>query len=213
MTHIRNLLENADYNGFSLEHLMNEENEDEEPKLLKNSRYYDNDKFISTLQRKNSSFNIISLNCQSLNAKFNQLKIYLELLKQNNILISAIILQETWISDQDDVSLLQLEDYNFISKGKSCSAHGGVAIYLHKQFSYSIMSHQESSSWDGIFIKVIIESLSANNTSHKSLVLGSLYRPPRQNVGHINTFIEEFTELANLLRNFKFVIIGGGFQY
>ena len=212
MARIQTLLENTVYNGNSLKDLMDENSINEEPSLFSDVLYYDNNKFIDTLKKKNDSFNVLSLNCQSLNAKFSQLQVYIELLKQNNVLISAICLQETWLSEQDDCSLLQLEDYNFISKGKSCSAHGGVAIYLHKQFNYFIQPHQESNSWDGLFIKVTIESNSSKNLLQKSLVIGSVYRPPRQNVDQIKLFSNEIIQLIDTFSHFRYVVIGGDFN-
>ena len=209
MARIQTLLENTVYNGNSLKDLMDENSINEEPSLFSDVLYYDNNKFIDTLKKKNDSFNVLSLNCQSLNAKFSQLQVYIELLKQNNVLISAICLQETWLSEQDDCSLLQLEDYNFISKGKSCSAHGGVAIYLHKQFNYFIQPHQESNSWDGLFIKVMIESNSSKNLLQKSLVIGSVYRPPRQNVDQIKLFSNEIIQLIDTFSHFRYVVMGG----
>ena len=209
---IKDLLENKDYSGFSLESLINEDTGNEEPSLINEIRYYGNNEFINLLKGKDDFFNILSLNCQSLNSKFNQLKTYLELYKQNKVVIHAICLQETWIADGDDCSLLQLEDYNFISKGKSCSAHGGAAIYLHKQFSYVVLQLYEAISFDGLFIKVIMESFSAHSTVQKTLIIGNLYRPPRQNVDQINSFISDFEKILDSLKNFKNVTIAGDFN-
>jgi len=116
-------------NNFGLIDLLNEndpENEDDSPNIFQNSPYYDNERFSSFLSR-NSSFKNLLLNCQSINSKFSELKIYIE---SNTSQIHAICLQETWLSDNSDLSLLQLDEYNLISKGKVASIHGGVAIYL-----------------------------------------------------------------------------------
>ena len=37
-----------------------------------------------------------------------------------------ICLQETWLSENDDLSPFQIEGYNCVSKGKSCSNKGGL---------------------------------------------------------------------------------------
>ena len=155
---------------------------------------------------------MISLNCQSLNAKYNQWKLYLELFQRNHIVINAICLQETWLSDMDDVSLIQLEGYNLISKGKSCSAHGGVAIYLHKSFKYTIISHDESNLWDGLFIKVTETSSSTSTMANKNVIIGHINRPPRQNVDVIKTFSEEVVQLFNVLQRYKHVIVAVDFN-
>ena len=212
MATIKDLLENVNYEGFDLKSIISDESANDEMSLFNDIRYYNNNEFIKLLKGKNDSFNVLSLNCQSLNSKFNQLKIYIELFKQNKVSIDAICLQETWIGDHDDCSLLQLEDYNFIKKGKSCSAHGGTAIYLHRQFNYDILELCESSFWDGLFVKVNIESLSACNTRRKTFVIGSIYRPPRQNIDQINSFTSDLEKLIDSLKCFKNVIIAGDFN-
>ena len=215
MSRIKDLVENKNYDGFSLVNLLNEEldfDEDEAPILFKHSTYYDNDSFINAMKLKKDSFIVISLNCQSLRAKFNQLKVYLELFQRNNISISAICLQETWLSDQDDVSLLQLEGYTLISKGKSCSAHGGVAIYLHNRFKYSVISFPQSNVWDGLAIKVNEDISRTGTITQKNIILGNIYRPPRQNVENIKTFSKEVVQLFNVLQHYKQVVIAGDFN-
>ena len=206
MSKLSNLLQNVSYDGFALANIMNEKSEmclDAEPILFKNSIYYDNESFIKLFKHTEKYFTVISLNCQSLNAKFNELKIYIELFKVNNIVLNAICLQETWLSEQDDNSLLQLDDYNLIVKGKSCSAHGGVAIYLHKCFDYKVIKHKESTMWDGIFVKVMEKS---NGIDNKSLIIGNIYRPPQQNCDIIKSFSEEMLQLFQQFQNYKNVI-------
>ena len=46
-----------------------------EPKLIKQSPYFDIDKLVLHLKQMQNHFTIISLNCESLNAKFDELKI------------------------------------------------------------------------------------------------------------------------------------------
>ena len=49
----------------------------------------------------------VSLNVQSLNPKFDQLKIFLHDLNDHGHKISAICIQETWLSDQQDKLIFQ----------------------------------------------------------------------------------------------------------
>ena len=85
---------------------------------------------------KSDHFNILSLNIQSINAKFDQLQLMLRNLHEQNCEFSAICLQETWLSDSSDISHLLLDNYNLISQGARISSHSGLGIYLHKKFSY-----------------------------------------------------------------------------
>ncbi len=58
------------------------------------------------------------------------------MLKQSNLEFSAICLQESCIADGEDISQIQLEDYNCISKGWSCTSKGGLILYLNNKFKY-----------------------------------------------------------------------------
>ena len=59
----------------------------------------------SLFKDKGNSFCILSLNCQSINAKFDQRNIKVQQLKNNGYEFSAICLQETWLSSDSDTSL------------------------------------------------------------------------------------------------------------
>ena len=41
-----------------------------EPSIIKNSPYYNDEKLINELNTKTNNFNIFSLNCESINSKF-----------------------------------------------------------------------------------------------------------------------------------------------
>ena len=98
-------------------------NHDEMPNLFTHSPYFDSASAIKVMKSTNGSPSILSLNCQSFQSKFDQLLIYLQLFEDANCPFSIICLQETWLKDNYDVSLLQLEGYNFIHASSYCSAH------------------------------------------------------------------------------------------
>ena len=64
----------------SLSHLINAMSPDSENKstLIGHSRYYCNAEFKHALQQYDSKISILSINCQSLNAKFDKLKLFLD---------------------------------------------------------------------------------------------------------------------------------------
>ena len=127
------ILENVGgLHSHSLAHILNVDNTDdaEELNIIKHSPYFDQENFIKILKEKNKKITVPSLNIQSINAKFDQLKILLHLIQENNCHISAICLQETWLRDDSNNALISLDNYNFISQGKKCSSYGGLAIYL-----------------------------------------------------------------------------------
>ena len=175
--------------------------EDDIPNLLRLSPYYDTDNAIKTLSHKNCTFKILSLNCQSLQAKYEQIKLYLQIYKNANIEFNAICLQETWLGEDYDTSLLHMDGYTLVSKGKKVSSHGGVAIYLKSNITYEILDIEGNSEiWDGIFIKV---SVTNNFGKEKYLIIGNIYRPPRDNIQNLKTFNIELDEILTRLQHSK----------
>jgi hypothetical protein len=192
------------------QNLMENENE---PELLTPSLYYDNNSFIEILKSKQGKFKILSLNCQSLNAKFNQLKIYIEDYRHSGDQIDMICLQETWLHNDSELSLLHIPGYQLISKGKSCSAHGGVAIYLSEKYTFTILnlSDSQSNSWDGLFLEVYVRNSSLRSCTDK-IIVGNIYKPPRNNVDTLVSFIDELHQILTKLNRKKNVIITGDFN-
>ena len=182
--------------------------DDESPSLFKESNYFDNDYAVEFLKEKSNVFSIISLNCQSLNAKIDQLRLYLS--SFDSFQFSAIALQETWLTSDADVSLLQINGYTLISRGRSCSAHGGVAIYLRSDLSYRILDVLDNEQvWDGLFIEV---SLNGKFQS-KKLIIGNIYRPPRENVTNYRSFTEDMNRiLCDLQRKNHEALVCGDFN-
>lgn len=185
--------------------------EDHTPTILKQSCYYDNNEFIELLQLKKNVVKLISLNCQSLNAKIDDIRIFIEMLKSHSCNLDILCLQETWLSASSDVSHLQIEGYTLITRGKSCSAHGGVAIYISDMFDFDVLPIESlSNSWDGLFIEARIKNY-ANNS--KKIVFGNIYRPPRNRIENYRAFNEEINEItSNLQRSRQEVILTGDFN-
>ena len=78
----------------------------------------------------------MSLNCQSINAKFNELQIIVEEICNN--LLSVICLQESWLKESSDFSLYNLANYKLINQFRTeCSDHGGLMTYIHDIFDVS----------------------------------------------------------------------------
>ena len=178
---------------------------EEEPQMMQHSHYLDDRKLIEILQANCNHFKCLSLNIQSLNSKFDQLKIFLEALKNDGCHLDALCIQETWISNTADTNLLELEDFNLISQPYTCSSHAGLAIYLHKRFKYTVMNVKTSDSniWEGQFIKVKLNS-------SKNLTLGNIYRPPRNLLENLNIFINELGKTLTEIKGEA--IISGDFN-
>ena len=155
-----------------------------------------------------TDFTVLSTNIASINAKLDELFLFVENLKQSNLQFSAIIIQESWLSQNDDVALFKLDDYTCISQERMSSTRGGLMIYLHNSYSYSNLPiYEKSDIWEGQFIKV-----SGGNTC-SNIILGNIYRPPRDTIDNYSTFNNQFSRVLDKLNTFNAeVIIGGDFN-
>ena len=91
----------------------------------------------SIFQNNYSEFLILTLNIQSVNAKFNNLYPVINNLASQGLYFSAIYLQETWTSNDPDLPF-QLPGYQLIHQGSKCTKHGVLIIYLNDNYSYKI---------------------------------------------------------------------------
>ena len=106
------------------------------------------------------------------------------------------------------MSLLQIDGYTLILKGKTCCAHGGLLIYLQESYEYkNVITESESDIWEGQFISV------TNPQTNLKLTLGNIYRPPRDLNENYKQFTDEFTvTLAKLHKSKGDVVITGDFN-
>ena len=181
--------------NYSLKCLLelNEIEQDAEPSLIGDSPYVDRDMLLNILDSKKDVFKCLGLNVQSLNAKIDQLRVYITDLRMNNCQFQAICLQETWLGSHHDTSTLEIDNYNLILKPHKASRHGGLAIYLEDSIQYEIIDIEESPTnvWEGLFIKVTLND--------RKFVLGNVYRPPRDNLENYQSFTNEF---ENVIKQF-----------
>ena len=66
-------------------------------------------------------FTTLSTSIENIHGKFDELQIYIDELNDSGFQFSIICLHETWLSDNDDASLIQLNSYYCIAKEKHCS--------------------------------------------------------------------------------------------
>ena len=63
------------------------------------------------------------------------------------------VCNECYVKCDTDLSLLQLEGYTCISVGQTCSAKGGLIIYLNDRYNFTGLSVGERSElFEGQFI-------------------------------------------------------------
>ena len=66
------------------------------------------DQFVELTDGCRYNFSILTLNIEFINAKFDELKIYFEELSKINFEFRVICLQETWLSDDVDLSIFKI---------------------------------------------------------------------------------------------------------
>ena len=105
--------------SYSLTSILDEQNINaQEHQCTQQSSYYDIDKFSEVAKTRLNDFSILTTIIESLNAKFDELLIHITELKNNNFKYSVICLQETWLSEMDDMSIFHIDGYDSISQGK-----------------------------------------------------------------------------------------------
>ena len=137
-----------------------------------NSRYVDLSEVQSIFRNNPNEFLILTLNIQSVNAKFNNLFPVIDNLTSQGLYFGAICLQETWTSTDSDLSLLQLPGYQLIHQGSKCTKHGGLMIFLNESYSYKVRNlFTNSNNWEGLFIDINGGNLC------RTFTIGNIYRP------------------------------------
>ena len=135
-------VDNVFFGQISLIHLLdsNDAEDNKEAHIFKYSPYYCETDFSKLLVEK-TGLSILSVNIQNVNAKFDEFQFFINRMNVTNP-ISAICLQECWLGDADNVSMFNLENYKMIFLPKSFCAHGGLIIYVHNQFQFSMYSDE-----------------------------------------------------------------------
>ena len=123
-----------------------------------------------------NSFSVLSLNAQSLFAKFNGLQAILDLYSSQHIHFPVICIQETWITDESKLPLVSLEGYECFYVKPSSSSHGGLITYVDNEFDVYVTKKIDNSTvWEGLSLELTHSSL--NNM----IIVGNIYKPPRDN--------------------------------
>ena len=141
----------------------------------------------------------MSLNCQNINAKFNELQIIVE--EINNNALSVICLQESWLKENSDFLLYNLANYKLINQFRTeCSDHGGLMTYIHNRFDVSppIQILESVSGWEYVCVEV-----SQSIPYPQKFIITNIYRPPCEIIETFTTFLTEYDLILNRLSRMK----------
>ena len=183
-------------NANSLTHLLDTDEPEVEVSNIKLLEYCDIKTLSKSLQHAKGGLSILSLNSQSLSAKFDDFQVVIEQLNTNNA-ISVICLQETWLSSESSTSLYDLPNYQLISRGKYCSNHGGLITYVHKDYNWEPLNvKDQTTGWENLFLKITHRT---QNT--KKYIIRNVYRVPNETVYDLQIFNDEFVDALEILQS------------
>jgi endonuclease/exonuclease/phosphatase family metal-dependent hydrolase len=176
---------------FNLQSVVNDD--EDENRFVIESPYIDTDELSGYLKNVKTNFSVLSLNIQSLNAKFNSLLAILENLQEINFMFDAICLQETWITGSPpDFSMFNIPRYTTIPLSASISSHSGLVIYLHERHQFTMCDFAYNKTiWEALFIKVFGKYV------RNSICLGNIYRQPREQ--NIEDFLKDLKPILHSL--------------
>ena len=188
--------------GFSAENnlvdILGKHDDNEENQIIsqvKLSTYLDTYELCDKLNAAKSKLSILSLNAQSIMSKFDEFQIAIDQINSKQE-ISIICIQESWLSSDCNVQLFKLPSYQLVSKGKYCSNHGGLLIYVHNDFLWEPLKIRENTTgWENLFIKIKHKSLRS-----KPYIIGNVYRLPKELLPEFHTFMDEFAETLETLQ-------------
>ena len=197
----------------SLVHLLDaiSPQEENEADIIEHSKYYDDIDFNNALQSYNSKISMLSLNCQSISAKFDKLKLFLDDVNNQNP-ISIICIQETWGHEGIQMNYFSLPNYRLINANRRLTAHGGLIIYIHNDFEFKELNEelpitQTSNSLESMFVEVW-----RKNYTNQKYIIGNIYRLTYDS-DNLTSFTNEYIDILNTLRNrSKFVYLCGDFN-
>ena len=210
--HRNRFIQDVDLNeSTSLTHLLNrhtrEDDEDVETQMIKHSPFYGQKQFADLINN-NTGLSIIDLNTQNIFAKFDELVCFIETFNVDHT-VSAICLNECWLSDEHNLSVLHLEVYNMYFQRGNRVGHGhcGLIVYVHKSFlSKEIVIENANTSWDYLCVQ-----LSHNSPNSRKYILCNVYRLPCYLAADIDLFNAEFCSLLRTVTEYFDNVISSGF--
>ena len=158
------------------------------------------DEIESYLKENRDKFTVFSLNVDSLNKKWDELKAFFSMLDTKNLSFCCIQFQEVRITDQCNCSKFELPNYKLLKQGSICSKKGGLITLVRNDFSARVREnlYKKSTFFEAQFIEV-----TGPSTKNNKITVANIYRPPRRNnrLITVRSFIKELRPILNVLRN------------
>ena len=155
---------------------------------------------------------MLSLNCQSISAKFDKFKLFLDDVNNQNP-ISIICIQEAWGHEDIHMDYFSLHNYTLVNANRRLTTHGGLIIYIHNDFEFKELNGElpithTSNMFESLFVEVW-----RKNCMYQKYIIGNIYRLPLYSSDDLTTFTNEYVDILNMFRNrSKFVYLCGDFN-
>ena len=176
---------------------MNDDNDEHDQPIKQSLYYYSDNDFIATLSNYNNPVAILSLNCQSISSKFDDILILVEKVYQRNQNIDMLCIQESWLGEHSHYSQYNIDGYDMYYQSSVCSSHTGLIIYVRSEYQVKQLNLRNSSVlWESLFLEVTL-------ADGKKIIIGDIYRAPKEEVNIITTFIVELSHILTLLNQMK----------
>ena len=138
---------------------IDEDTQDEEDYLEFNlSEYFDLSNFSSYSMRNRNSINILSLNTNSIGKKIETIKLQMAKLKEDhNFLVHIAAFQECWLENENQISQLNMDNYQMYYQLSKVGKSGGLVIYIHESLEAEeipFFKDSPSKLWEGQTIKI-----------------------------------------------------------
>jgi Endonuclease/Exonuclease/phosphatase family len=199
---LENLNSSPEFNF--LHNILNNENEDNYDydcspyDVINLSCTYIDEYEYANVRKVKNEISLLTLNVQSLSAKFPELSAFINHLCSNNCEPDVICLQELWQFPADvNFSLPGYHPLTYLLLSNNVQG-GGVGLYVKNTFHFTVLSNVS------IFQDRIFESLFCEITvnPNKKIIVGSIYRPtlPVNNLSPN----EQFNQFCEILTNINF---------
>ena len=153
---------------------------------------------------------MLSLICQSTNAKFDKLKLFLADVN-TECPISVICIQESWAHEDLKMSQFLLPNCSLIFDNRRLTTHGLLIMYIHDDFAYKNLNEEIPISSTSTLCESYFLEIWRKACTGQKYVIGNVYRLPSYTAEDLSAFTIDYSDLLNLLRTrSKFIYIWYG---
>jgi hypothetical protein len=134
-----------------------------------NTTYYTEDGFNDKFIARHKDLKIVQINCRSMRANFDKLKLFVS---QTKVKFDIIAISETWLNEYDDLRLYHLDQYNEYFCSRQGKSGGGVALYINSDLQQrKLQDNAVANVYEYISAEIVLKN-------SKKIIIGSVYRAP-----------------------------------